>query len=138
MTGLTYNPHHQWPRGSTPLVVLRNTGLSRGARLLYGILSSYSGRDGRCYPSHGQLAKDLGVTDRQVRTYLGELRRAGLISWKKGPRHRSCSYYFRPPSPDKPEADFRSNRKQTSDKQELYEQEKNTPPSPLHGGGMFL
>ncbi|HZG69531.1 MAG TPA: helix-turn-helix domain-containing protein [Herpetosiphonaceae bacterium] len=63
-----------------PNVVLRRLGLSPGAKLTYVMLLSYAWQDGACFPGQETLARDMGFTDRSVRTYLKELQEHGLIT----------------------------------------------------------
>lgn len=65
-----------------PNFVLRAPGLSAGAKLVYGLLLSYAWQDGSCFPGQDALAADSGVSDRTVRTYLEELKTAGLVTVK--------------------------------------------------------
>jgi hypothetical protein len=66
---------------SIPNVVLENTDLTLGARMTYAMLMKYAWQKGFCRPAHTSIAKDLGVTDRSVRTYLNELKAKGYIDW---------------------------------------------------------
>lgn len=72
-------------RGFTqvPNSVIKDVSLSRGARLLYVILSSYSWDKDFCYPAQETLAREIGLTDRQVRSLLKELEAAGYIGIRK-------------------------------------------------------
>lgn len=56
-----------------PNLVLRDTDLSIGARLLYGILLSYAWQKDQCWPGQERLATDLGRSSKTVRGYLAEL-----------------------------------------------------------------
>ena len=68
--------------------------LSAGAKLTYGILCRFAGRDGVCRPSARTIANRLGVSDRQVKTYISELVRAGYIERERGDRRGPNNYYF--------------------------------------------
>jgi DNA-binding transcriptional regulator LsrR (DeoR family) len=61
--------------------VLRNPLISRNARLIYGILVSYSYGKDTVFPGQERIAAELGLSERVVRDILNELRGAGLISW---------------------------------------------------------
>src|ERR1022692_2547842 len=54
-------------------------GLSQGAKLIYGRLGRYAGKDGAAYPSPGRLARELGIMGRQARAYLRELERKRFL-----------------------------------------------------------
>lgn len=57
-----------------PNYVLRDKNLSFGARLAYAILLSYAWQEESCFPGQVRMAKDLGTTDRSIRTFLSELK----------------------------------------------------------------
>jgi DNA-binding transcriptional MocR family regulator len=61
--GFTQVPNH----------VLVSGKLSRSAKLTYAMLLKYAWQNDFCLPGQERLAKDMGVTDRSVRTYLQEL-----------------------------------------------------------------
>src|SRR6266581_209994 len=61
--GFTQVPNH----------VLISATLSPGAKLTYAMLLKYAWQNDYCFPGQERLAKDMGVTDRSVRTYLQEL-----------------------------------------------------------------
>lgn len=61
--GFTQVPNH----------VLVSEKISPGAKLAYAMLLKYAWQNDYCFPGQQRLAKDMGVTDRSVRTYLGEL-----------------------------------------------------------------
>jgi len=69
----------QSPSGVFPIVLMRFSGLSFGAKACWVALARYAGSDGKCYPSQAALAADLGTTTRAVRKYLEELEREGFI-----------------------------------------------------------
>ena len=57
--------------------------LSPGAKLTYAMLLKYAWQNDYCFPGQERLAKDMGVTDRSVRTYLQELEREQFITIKQ-------------------------------------------------------
>jgi hypothetical protein len=62
-----------------PNTILTRSDISPGAKLCYAALLMYGRQKGSCFPGQGRLAADIGVSDRSVRTYLGELRDVGLV-----------------------------------------------------------
>lgn len=66
-----------------PNVVLRHPDLSLGARMTYAMLLYYAREEHSCFPGQATLARDLGVSDRSIRTWLNELKRAGLVNWQR-------------------------------------------------------
>ena len=71
--GFTQVPNH----------VLVSARLSPGSKLAYAMLLKYAWQNDRCFPGQERLAKDMGVTDRSVRTYLQELERQRFITIKQ-------------------------------------------------------
>ena len=66
-----------------PNYVLRSGELSPGAKLTYAMLISYAWQNDFCFPGQARLAKDIGVTDRSVRTYLKELQQKRYLNIKQ-------------------------------------------------------
>jgi hypothetical protein len=77
---------------SIPNRILTNTVLSLGARMVYAMLLKYAWQEDFCFPAQARLAQDLGVTDRSIRTFLNELKDAGLITWKQQGLNRPNVY----------------------------------------------
>lgn len=72
------------------LRILYSDDLSPTAKLTYGRLVLYAGKNGRCNPSHDTLAGQIRVSASRIRAVLRELRTVGLIDWKQ--TGSSCSY----------------------------------------------
>lgn len=85
-----------------PNYVLRDKNLSFGARLSYAILLSYAWQEDSCFPGQKRMAKDLGTTDRSIRTFLNELKEKGYITWKQRGLNRPNVYYILDFKPLKP------------------------------------
>ena len=66
-----------------PYMLVRDVRLSLGARLVYAVLLMYAWQEGSCFPGQGRMAADLGVSPRNLRRFLAELRGLGYISWRK-------------------------------------------------------
>lgn len=93
--GERVNPYRAWHGAMVPAWLLRRTELSMGAKLAYARLAQYAGENGHAYPAVATLGAELGVTDRQARAYLAELKTAKLIEQEDDPKHRvSSRYYF--------------------------------------------
>lgn len=71
--GFTQVPNH----------ILESAVLSPGAKLAYAMLLKYAWQHDYCFPGQARLAKDMGVTDRSVRTYLQELEANDVVSIKR-------------------------------------------------------
>jgi len=84
-----------------PNVILENTKITLGARMTYAMLLKYAWQKDFCFPAHKRIAKDLGVSERSVRTFLDELRGKELIEWKRrGLTLPNIYYILALPSPD--------------------------------------
>jgi hypothetical protein len=57
--------------------------LSPGSKLAYAMLLKYAWQNDCGFPGQERLAKDMGVTDRSVRTYLQELEAQKFIVIKQ-------------------------------------------------------
>jgi hypothetical protein len=77
--GQPFNPFRLFTGIFIPEGLVRAKGISPGAKLAYGRLARYAGQDGRCYPSVGTLASEIGIGDRQAQKYIAELERKGLL-----------------------------------------------------------
>jgi len=77
-----------------PYLVLRDVRLSMGARLAYAVLLSYAWQEGSCFPGQDRMAADLGVSPRNLRRFLSELRELGYISWRKVMPGGTNTYYL--------------------------------------------
>lgn len=70
----SFNPWNLFVGALIPNWLAVRLELSPGAKIAYARLCQFAGRDGVAYPTQPQLALAMGVTDRQVRRYLRELR----------------------------------------------------------------
>lgn len=69
-------------------------GFTPGAKLVYGILSKYAGKDGSCFPSMKTIGQDLGMTERWASKLVGELEKGGLLHKTRGGKGRANRYNF--------------------------------------------
>jgi len=72
-------------RGFTqvPNFILMNEALNVGAKITYAMLLKYAWYDDHCFPGQATLAKDIGSSERSVRSYLKELEAGGFITIKQ-------------------------------------------------------
>ena len=63
-----------------PNFILESDKISVGAKLTYAMLLKYARELDECFPGQNRLAKDMGNSERSVRTWLKELEQNGLIS----------------------------------------------------------
>lgn len=82
--------------------LVRDRTISISARLLATDILLYAGKDGQSFPNEETLASNLGFNySRQVRNLLRELKRQGILSWRRGGFGKSNRYsinkeiYFR-------------------------------------------
>jgi hypothetical protein len=78
--------------------ILRDRGLSAGARLLYALLLSYAWQEGICFPDEATLSADMAMGVRQVRRYRDELLVAGLLVVRRRGQGKSNLYAFPTPT----------------------------------------
>jgi len=71
-------------------------GLSSTAKLVYGRLLRYAGKNGYAYPKQETIAKELNMHISTIKTIIKELKDFGLIEVIRGNtlRHESNRYYF--------------------------------------------
>lgn len=72
----------------------RNPSLSLGAKVILIDLLLYAGVDGVSFPSQETLAANHNLTSRQIRNLLNELKKAGLVSWRRRGFPASNIYTF--------------------------------------------
>lgn len=58
---------------------MRRTDVSQTGKLIYGRLYQYAATSGQAWPSHGTLAKEVGVTRRQVVNVMAKLEENRLV-----------------------------------------------------------
>lgn len=75
-----------------PNFILESDQISVGAKLTYAMLLKYAREMDACFPGQVRLAKDIGVAERSVRTWLKELAQAGLVTVKRRGQGRSNLY----------------------------------------------
>ena len=92
--GQPFNPFGLFNGIHIPEALVRCKDLSPGAKISYGRLARYAGQDGACHPRQQTLADELGVSGRQVRTYLGELIQHGFLRAIRRGLHKPNDYIF--------------------------------------------
>jgi hypothetical protein len=85
--GERFNPFKRFPGIHVPEPVCTYRGLSPGAKLVYGRLCRYAGSAGNVYPAMPTLAQEVGLCERQVRSYVRELERAKFIEIDRNNKH---------------------------------------------------
>ncbi|PIY80635.1 MAG: hypothetical protein COY80_01940 [Candidatus Pacebacteria bacterium CG_4_10_14_0_8_um_filter_42_14] len=75
-----------------PNQILNQSQISYQARYVFCLLLKYCGQKDYCYPSQDRLAKDMGISDRQIRAHLNELCLAGLIKKQRTGFNKTNTY----------------------------------------------
>ena len=66
-----------------PNFLLKSKKLSSGDKMTFAMLLSYAWQNDFCFPGQERLAKDLGLSDRSVRTHLKSLEAQELMTIKR-------------------------------------------------------
>ncbi len=77
--GEVFNPWRFFRGVFIPQSILKQFKIPQGAKVLYGLLCRFSGKDGNCFPRQERLAEELGVTIRTVQRWLCRLQTEQLI-----------------------------------------------------------
>lgn len=77
-----------------PYLVLTDTRLSTGARVSYAVLLMYAWQEGAAFAGQAKMAKDVGVSERQLRDYLQQLQEHGYILIKRQGLNKPNVYYI--------------------------------------------
>ena len=85
--GEQFNPYGLFNGIFIPEAICKYRGLNLGAKMVYGRLCRYAGRDGAVYPALATLAAELGIGKTQARTYVQELERKYFIAVDRENRH---------------------------------------------------
>ncbi len=85
--GEPFNPVGLFNGIFIPEAICKYRGLPLGAKMVYGRLCRYAGRDGAVYPSLSTLATELGIGKTQARTYVQVLERERFIAVDRENRH---------------------------------------------------
>ncbi len=85
--GERFNPYRRFHGAFVPEAICKYRGLSPGAKLAYGRLCRYAGEDGKVYPAAATLAKEIGISERQVQAYIKELERGKFIDVDRQNKH---------------------------------------------------
>lgn len=94
--GERFNPYKTFNGVFIPeaIVSIPVKKLSQGAKLAYGRLCRYAGKNGLAYPRRETLAEEIGCKVRQVDSYLNQLKRFGLLEAVRIGLGKPNEYYF--------------------------------------------
>ena len=62
-----------------PNVILKNAKLSFGAKVTYAMFLSYAWHNNKVFPGQKKMAEDLGISERHIRRFIGELKEARYL-----------------------------------------------------------
>ena len=94
MSSKPFNPWKRFNGIFVPLGVLTYSSLSDGAKLMFGRLSLYAGKEGVCYAFRDTIAEDMGIPLGTVARQLTELEEAGFIRRVQRGRGRPAAIEF--------------------------------------------
>lgn len=112
-----------------PNAILRDSTLSAGARLTYGLLSSFAWQSDECFVGQKKLGELAGVGDRQIRKYLTELEDAGLLEITQQGLHKPNLYTLFGAGPDRA-CSSGQDRTSSSDEEDTKEEDPENPQPP--------
>jgi hypothetical protein len=94
--GEPFNPHRAFLGIFIPLGLLSYRGISDSAKLLYGRLCMFAGKDGLCIPSIETLSVAFGCHPNVISRWMGELVEQGFIRrLRHGPgKNASCEFLW--------------------------------------------
>lgn len=92
--GEPFNPYKMFVGSFIPQWLECRPEISPGAKLVYARMCRYSGKNGKCNPRQGVLAKTIGLGERQARTYIKELEEYFLIGSERLGLGKSNVYKF--------------------------------------------
>lgn len=91
------NPYKQFYGVWLPLWLLERQEISSGAKLVYACLARHAGEDGKCFPGHNYLLKEMGLRESNRKTlirYIEELVECELLEKNRRGLNRSNEYFF--------------------------------------------
>jgi hypothetical protein len=77
--GEDFNPYKVFNGVFIPNCIVEATDIPPSAKLLYGLLSSYAGQNGKCYPPQSELAEKLNLKEDTIKRILYLLSDTGYI-----------------------------------------------------------
>jgi hypothetical protein len=83
--GEPFNPFKMFNGIIIPEPLAKYRGVSPGAKIAWGRLARYAGENGLCYPAVPTLAREIGISTTQARTYIRELRTKRLLAIEQRP-----------------------------------------------------
>ena len=75
-----------------PYLVMKDKALSMGARLTYAFLLMYGWQKNSSFAGQSRMAQDIGISERQIRRYLVELRDQNYIKIERRDKRFNNTY----------------------------------------------
>jgi hypothetical protein len=91
--GQPFNPYKLFTGIFIPEAICKYSGISAGAKIVYGRLCRFAGEDGKAYPAVPTLGLELGISGKQARRYVRELEDECFIRAEREPG-RTSHYVF--------------------------------------------
>ncbi|MBK8945448.1 MAG: helix-turn-helix domain-containing protein [Ignavibacteriae bacterium] len=86
-------PYKKWICINVPIWLLRQKEVSSGAKLLYGRILMFIGKNEFCFPSQKKLAFELQVSKKTISRYINELKNLKLIEVVNRGESKTSIYY---------------------------------------------
>ena len=81
--GDAYNPFKLFHGAFIPTWLMETTEVLPSAKLVFARLAQHAGRNGKAFPRQETLARECGMSERQVRRLLNHLEEVGLIEMEQ-------------------------------------------------------
>lgn len=88
------NPYRQFTFAPLFNWLLCRKEISFGSKVVYARLAQYAGENGIARPKQEILAKEIGIEERQLRTYINELESHSLIEVERTGQGQANLYHF--------------------------------------------
>src|ERR1700676_3192393 len=92
--GKRYAPYKKFIGPVVPNWIMKRTDLSQGAKLCFGRLAQFAGKDEYAFPGHEALANELAVSIPTIKGYLRELTTLGFIESQRMGSGNFSFYFF--------------------------------------------
>ncbi len=80
--------------GVVPFSILKNPKIPSYLKAVYILLLSYAWYDAECFPGQQRLGNELGLTIVAINRQLKELKKLGLLDWKRRGLGKTNIYYL--------------------------------------------
>jgi AraC-like DNA-binding protein len=92
--GDRFNPYRMFVGAFLPNWLLQREEVSMGAKVVYARLAQFAGEKGKAFPKVETIAREVGLSERQVQRYLAELEEHSLIGRRNRAAEMKPSDYF--------------------------------------------